>query len=63
MDLGAEYQSISVRLYTISGKLVSIMEYKSRREINYQIDGEKGVYFLHISSDKGEQARIKVMKE
>ena len=63
VNLGAEYQVIYVRLYTISGKLVSINEYKSRREINYQIDGEKGVYFLHISSDKGEQARIKVMKE
>ncbi len=63
VNLGAEYQVIYVRLYTISGKLVSINEYKSRREIDYQIDGEKGVYFLHISSDKGEQARIKVMKE
>ncbi len=63
VNLGAEYQAIYVRLYTISGKLVSINEYKSRREIDYQIDGEKGVYFLHISSDKGEQARIKVMKE
>ncbi len=63
VNLGAEYQVIYVRLYTISGKLVSINEYNSRREIDYQIDGEKGVYFLHISSDKGEQARIKVMKE
>ena len=63
VNLGAECKVIYVRLYTISGKLVSINEYKSRREIDYQIEGEKGVYFLHISSDKGEQARIKVMKE
>ncbi len=63
VDLGAEYQSVYVKLYTISGKLVSFKEYKSCREIEYQIIGEKGVYFLQISSNKGEQARIKVMKE
>ena len=63
VDLGAEYQDIYIRLYTISGKLVSINEYKSRREIEYQIDGEQGVYFLHISSGEGKQARIQVMKE
>jgi hypothetical protein len=63
VDLGAEYRDIYIRLYTISGKLVSVKEYKSRREINYQIEGGKGVYFLHISSGEGEQARIQLMKE
>jgi hypothetical protein len=63
LDLGAEYQSIFVKLYTISGKLVSINEFKSCREIDYQIDGDKGVYFLHISANKKGEARIKVMKE
>jgi hypothetical protein len=63
IDLGAEYQAVSVKLYTISGKLVSFNEYRACREIDYQIDGDKGVYFIQISSDKGEQARIKVMKE
>jgi hypothetical protein len=63
IDLGADYQAVSVKLYTISGKLVSFNEYKACREIDYQIDGDKGMYFIQISSDKGEQARIKVMKE
>jgi hypothetical protein len=63
LDMGAVYQTIYVRLYNISGQLVSLKEYKSKRKIDFQINGDKGAYFLHVSSDKGEQARIKVMKE
>ena len=63
VDLGMVYETVYLRLYSISGKLVSMKEYKSQRMIDYQIRGDKGVYFLHISSDKGEQARIKVMKD
>lgn len=63
LDMGTEYENLSLRLYSISGKLISINEYKSCREIEYQIDGAKGIYFLHVTSGKGEQARIKIMKE
>jgi hypothetical protein len=63
VDMGAVYETIYLRLYSISGKLVSLKEYRSRRKIDLQIDGDKGAYFLNISSDKGEQARIKVMKK
>ena len=63
LDMGTEYETLSLRLYNITGKLVSINEYKACREIEYQIDGAKGIYFLRVSSGKGEQARIKIMKE
>jgi hypothetical protein len=63
LDMGTEYETLSLRLYSISGKLISVNEYKACREIEYQIDGAKGVYFLQVSSGKGEQARIKIMKE
>ena len=63
VDLGMVYETVYLRLYSISGKLVSMKEYSSQRKIDYQISGDKGIYFLQITSDKGEQARIKVMKE
>lgn len=63
VDMGEVYQKIYVRLYDISGKLVSLKEYQSQRKIICQISGDKGAYFLYISSDKGARARIKVMKE
>ncbi len=63
LDMGAVYQAIYVRLYNMSGKLISMKEFKSCRIIDYQIIGDKGAYLLQISSDKGEQARIKIMKE
>ncbi len=63
LDMGTECETLALRLYSISGKLISINEYKACREIKYQIDGAKGIYFLHITSGKGEQARIKIMKE
>jgi hypothetical protein len=63
IDLGMVYQTVHVRMYNITGKLVSMEEYNSQQKIDFQITGEKGVYFLQITSDKGEQARIKVLKE
>jgi hypothetical protein len=63
LDMGAVYQTINVKIYSLSGKLVSVKEYNSQRKIDCQISGDKGVYFLQITSEKGEQARIKVMKE
>jgi hypothetical protein len=63
VDLGMVYQTVHVRVYSISGKLVSVKEYNSQRKIDCEISGDKGVYFLQITTDKGEQARIKVMKE
>ena len=63
LDIGAVYETVYVRVYNISGKLVSMKEYNSQRKIDCQINGDKGVYFLQITSDKGEQARIKIMKE
>ena len=63
LDLGMVYQTVHVRVYSISGKLVSVKEYNSQRKIDCEISGDKGVYFLQITSNKGEQARIKVMKE
>jgi hypothetical protein len=63
LDMGTEYETLSLRLYNITGKLISIKEYKACREIKYQIDGARGVYFLHVSSGKGEKAHIKIMKE
>jgi hypothetical protein len=63
LDLGAVYQTIYIRQYSLSGKLVSMKEFNSQRKIEYQLSGDKGVYFLKISTDKGEQARIKIMKK
>jgi hypothetical protein len=63
IDLGDVYQAIQLRLYSVSGKLVYRQDYNSQRKIDCRISGDKGIYFLQITTDKGEQARIKVMKE
>ena len=63
LDLGVEYETVYVHLYDMAGKMVSNDVFTSRQEITYFVEGDKGLYFMHLISGSGEQAVFKVIKQ
>ncbi len=57
------HDKVSVSISDINGKLVTFNEYKSVNLIKTGIEGVQGIYLIDVQVDRGEVARIKVLKE
>jgi PKD repeat protein len=62
IDLGKDYNDITVKLFNISGRVVSTRNYSGRSRISYFIDGSKGVYFLEISDGNTLRNTARIVK-
>jgi hypothetical protein len=63
ITLGETYKGISVEVTDVLGKIIQTKSFNSTSEIALNLVGENGYYFVKITSDSGEAARIKVLKK
>lgn len=63
IDLGQKYNNATITLHNVMGQMISNKSYENRRNINFEIEAPKGIYFVNIVSDTGKQTTVKVIKE
>jgi hypothetical protein len=50
-DLGSNYATISTRVITVDGRLLSEQSFKNNRIIELEIQAEHGVYYVEITTE------------
>lgn len=63
VDLGANYQDVKVKIYTIAGKVISNANYQSIQEFSTNIDQEPGLYLLEIQIQENAPVYMKILKK
>jgi plastocyanin len=63
IELDRVYDNIYVKLSSINGQLISINEYGSASKIYFEIEEPSGIYFIEVSNNTGEIAKLKVVKK
>lgn len=63
IQLGKTYQTIEVIVRNIAGEIVMNSTHKSVKIIPMEIQQSKGIYFLEIKTNNGEQAFLKVVQQ
>ena len=59
IDLGENYQTLSVSIRDMSGRIIQSSNYYDRQLLNLKLDGPAGIYFLMIvSGDKTSTIRF-----
>ncbi|BDS14301.1 T9SS type A sorting domain-containing protein [Aureispira anguillae] len=62
VDLGKKYNNIRLQLRNAMGQLVMTKNYTGMEEVNIDLEGASGLYFLSLETEEG-IASIKVVKE
>jgi hypothetical protein len=62
INLGANYNNITVEVKSITGQLIQNNSYESANNIELNINGEAGLYLIKITSDQGESAILRIVK-
>jgi hypothetical protein len=60
--IGASGSSVEIRLYDVTGKLLSSQNYFNTQDIFYELNEPNGIYFLEIVSPHFRSSRMKVVK-
>lgn len=63
IDLGTTYSSIHTKILSLNGLVIGNEEHKNSRQLNIEIEGPAGFYFLEIIANDNKKATIKVIKE
>jgi hypothetical protein len=61
IDLGKEYQNVTVEISNILGQQISSEKYASAKTIEKEITGNSGIYFVRISTAKGESNTLRMI--
>ncbi len=62
LELDNVYDDIFINIKDVNGKLVSTKEYKSTKNITFEIKEARGVYIIEVFNQEGNYARIRVIK-
>ncbi len=63
IELGKTYQEIGMTVRNTLGQVVLTKTYKSPNQLNFEIKGSSGVYFVEIWTTEGNSAIMKIVKE
>ena len=63
VELGQNYEKVTVTLKNSVGQIVSIQNYTSTNQLNLEIVGSIGVYLVDIRTEQGKKLLLKVLKE
>jgi hypothetical protein len=63
VDLGKPYSLIRIKITNVIGRVMRIEEVKNTSQIDLEIEGAPGFYFVEILADEKNKATIKVLKE
>ncbi len=61
IDMGREYPDVTVRIYNLTGQIISSEKYSSARIIEKQIDNLPGIYFVNVITTSGESTTLKMI--
>lgn len=62
IELPQKQQSIQVKVRNIHGQLVQEKKFVSQGNLQLQLNGKPGIYFIELMNGKGERANVKVVK-
>ena len=63
IELAENFATVQLTIKNIIGQKISSKKYENIDKVNTIIEGEKGIYFVQISTNDGRQTTIKVIKE
>jgi hypothetical protein len=63
IGLGKLYDEITIKVMNVKGQLVKTKTYQSTNKIDFNLKGEKGVYFVEIVITEGDKTTLKLLKQ
>ncbi|MDY0282621.1 MAG: T9SS type A sorting domain-containing protein, partial [Salinivirgaceae bacterium] len=63
IDMGREYPDVTVRIYNLTGQIISSEKYASVRIIEGQINNLPGIYFVNVINLSGESTTLRIIKQ
>ncbi len=63
IDLGKEYNEVTVQITNILGQVISSKKYTYTRMIDNEINDSREVHFVKVSKDAGESTTLKMIKQ
>ncbi|MBL4586176.1 MAG: T9SS type A sorting domain-containing protein, partial [Flavobacteriales bacterium] len=63
IELGETMKNLTLNVWNAKGKLVSDGSFNSVERLNTEIAGEDGIYLLELTTERGERALFKVIKQ
>lgn len=63
LDLFGEQQDVQVQVSNLMGQIILQKQYKTAQRIDMQLEGASGLYFINISSKKGLNKTIRIIKK
>ena len=63
LELENAYDNITINVKTVNGKLVSTQDYKSTKNITFEIKKATGIYIIEVSNQQGDSAKLRVIKK
>ena len=62
LEMGREYDNITINISNIGGKVISSKSYKSITSIQFEIKETPGIYMVEVISQEGELVKFQVVK-
>lgn len=62
IELPQKQQSIQVKVRNIHGQLVQEEQFTNQGNLQLQLNGKAGIYFIELVNEQGERANVKVVK-
>lgn len=63
IDLGKEYEAVTVQIYSTIGQLISSSNYNATDKVSQEITAAAGIYFVKVTSDNKESKMIRIIKQ
>ncbi|MEX2380650.1 MAG: T9SS type A sorting domain-containing protein, partial [Vicingaceae bacterium] len=62
IETGAIHKSLQIKIRNIHGQLVQEEQFVNQRNLQLQLNGKPGIYFIELVNEHGEWANVKVVK-
>jgi len=63
LDLGQQYNNVTLRVKFFSGELISTSDHKETDKLDFSIEGKAGVYLVEVFVDNEKIRTLKVIKQ
>lgn len=63
IDLNESYSQLHVQITNVLGKVISTYTFENKNQIQLELNGAAGIYFIHIDSTNGDSTVIKAVKK
>ena len=63
IDLPEKYREVSMFISNGIGQLISSKKFRNTHQINFELVGAKGLYFVHLYTERGVVAAMKLLKK